>query len=129
MNKATPVQMRTSLMLVSALKHGGIRFVPMPVLDEKDYERQVVEMNHRLERMASRLRLRKMAKARKVNGCPAFPGNGYAPKEWCYMNRHDALCLGRCDLYVGLKDERAVSRYQAAKRKAAVLTASAVAGW
>lgn len=38
MQKATPAQMKICLKLVENLKEGGIRFVPIPVLDDVDFK-------------------------------------------------------------------------------------------
>ena len=44
MNKATPVQMRKSLEVVEAFKKAGLWFVPMPVIDETDFNNRAAEM-------------------------------------------------------------------------------------
>lgn len=51
MNRATLVEMRKSLELVEALKQAGIRFVPVPVFDDKDHAFFATTMARRLEKM------------------------------------------------------------------------------
>jgi hypothetical protein len=54
-DKATPVQMRQSLNLVEKLKQAGIRFVPIPVANEEEYQAMLAELVsklNQLERMA-----------------------------------------------------------------------------
>lgn len=52
MEKATPVQMRESLEIVELFKKAGIRFIPMPVLNETDLKNLSYHLNKRLETMA-----------------------------------------------------------------------------
>jgi len=47
--KATPIQMRQSLEVVVGLKKAGIRFVPMPVKNNDDFEMLVRDLSERLE--------------------------------------------------------------------------------
>ena len=49
MERATPVQMRKSLEVVEVFKKAGLRFVPIPVIDEADFLAQTAELNKRLE--------------------------------------------------------------------------------
>jgi tagatose-1,6-bisphosphate aldolase len=51
MNKATPVEMRKCLVAVEALKMAGVRFVPMPVLSDKDNDELCEQMRDRLEKL------------------------------------------------------------------------------
>ena len=44
MNKCSPVEMKKALETVDAFKEAGIRFVPMPVFDDDDHKRTVIEM-------------------------------------------------------------------------------------
>lgn len=52
MNKASPIDMRKALEMVSALRSAGILFVPMPVVDAEEAARRVEEAEARLEQMA-----------------------------------------------------------------------------
>lgn len=49
MNKASPVTMRKILEVVEALKKAGVLFVPIPVLNDFDYEELIVLMSNRLQ--------------------------------------------------------------------------------
>lgn len=49
MNRATPVQMRKSLEIVNAFKRAGIRFVPMPVCNEDEFNARMAEMTGKLD--------------------------------------------------------------------------------
>ncbi|MFA7099981.1 MAG: DUF1382 family protein [Eubacteriales bacterium] len=51
MIKTTPVQMRKSLEMVDALKKAGIRFVPIPVLNDTDFEMNVAILKAKLNKM------------------------------------------------------------------------------
>ena len=48
MEKASPVEMRKSLVIVDSLKKGMIKFIPIPVLDEEDHGRLVDILSNRL---------------------------------------------------------------------------------
>lgn len=48
MNKCSPVEMRKSLDLVGVFKKAGIRFVPMPVFDDEDHKKSVIQMQAKL---------------------------------------------------------------------------------
>lgn len=54
MKRATPVEMRKCLEAVQTLKKYGIRFVPIPSLDDIDQEALKVEMVRRLELLEKR---------------------------------------------------------------------------
>lgn len=49
MQKATPAQIRQSLKMAESLKKAGIRFVPMPVLDESEFQMRLRTFYSRLE--------------------------------------------------------------------------------
>ena len=49
MEKANPVEMRMALKVVDGLKNGGILFVPMPVLGERDRAQLLEELERRLD--------------------------------------------------------------------------------
>ena len=49
MQKATPIQMRESLQIVDELKRAGIRFVPMPVVDDADFMDRMIEVTYKLD--------------------------------------------------------------------------------
>ena len=51
MNKCSPVEMRKCLEAVEHFKKIGIRFVPMPVTDDIDHDRTVLQMIAKLETM------------------------------------------------------------------------------
>lgn len=55
MNKASPVQMRKSLEFVNVLKDAGIRFVPIPVFDDIEFNARVAEANEILEELDKRI--------------------------------------------------------------------------
>ncbi|MCP4365446.1 MAG: DUF1382 family protein [Planctomycetes bacterium] len=52
MDRATPVQMRQSLEIVDQFKKAGIRFVPMPVINDADFSVRSNEMRERLDTIA-----------------------------------------------------------------------------
>ena len=52
MQRATSVEMRKCLVAVEAFKQAGIRFVPMPVLDDADNDALAYEMKERLGKIA-----------------------------------------------------------------------------
>ena len=43
MNKASPVELRQSLEMANALASAGIRFVPVPVINDAEFNRLVEE--------------------------------------------------------------------------------------
>jgi PHD/YefM family antitoxin component YafN of YafNO toxin-antitoxin module len=45
---ATPVQMRKSLEIVDELKRARIRFVPIPVLNESEYQTMMIFLQDKL---------------------------------------------------------------------------------
>ena len=51
MKAATAPQLRKSLEMADALVRSGVRFVPMPVVDDLDFQIRLSEMNARLERI------------------------------------------------------------------------------
>jgi hypothetical protein len=53
--KAPPVQLRICLELAQLLAKQGIRFVPMPVVDETEYQARIAEFDAKLEQIASEL--------------------------------------------------------------------------
>lgn len=52
MNKASPVDLRKSLEMAKMLAQIGIRFVPIPVETEEEFQRLSGELNSRLELFA-----------------------------------------------------------------------------
>lgn len=54
MKRATPSEMRKCLEAVQTLKEYGIRFVPIPSLDDIDQKALKVEMDRRLELLKKR---------------------------------------------------------------------------
>lgn len=52
MNKASPVDLRKSLEIANHLAHIGIRFVPIPVATEEEFQTLAAELSLRLEQMA-----------------------------------------------------------------------------
>ncbi|WP_343500501.1 DUF1382 family protein [Enterobacter bugandensis] len=52
MNKASPVDLRKSLEISNHLAHIGIRFVPIPVATEEEFQALAAELSRRLEQMA-----------------------------------------------------------------------------
>lgn len=53
-NKATPVQMRKALEAVEHFRRAGIRFVPMPVVNETEHAAMVKLMMTRLRELEQR---------------------------------------------------------------------------
>ena len=51
MNKASPVDLRKSLEIANNLPHIGIRFVPIPVETEEEFQTLAAELSRRLENM------------------------------------------------------------------------------
>ncbi|MBE3178184.1 DUF1382 family protein [Enterobacter cloacae complex sp. P3B] len=52
MNRASPVDLRKSLEIANNLSHIGIRFVPIPVATEEEFQTLAAELSRRLEQMA-----------------------------------------------------------------------------
>ena len=52
MNRASPVDLRKSLEISNHLAHIGIRFVPIPVTTDEEFQTLVGELPRRLEQMA-----------------------------------------------------------------------------
>ena len=52
MNRASPVDLRKSLEAAHMLASIGIRFVPIPVATEEEFQELSVELSRKLEQMA-----------------------------------------------------------------------------
>ncbi|EOW9565558.1 DUF1382 family protein [Enterobacter hormaechei] len=52
MNRASPVDLRKSIEIANHLSHIGIRFVPIPVATEEEFQTLAAELFGRLEQMA-----------------------------------------------------------------------------
>ena len=52
MNRASPVDLRKSLDIANHLARIGIRFVPIPVATEEEFQTLAAELSRRLEQMA-----------------------------------------------------------------------------
>lgn len=52
MNRASPVDLRKCLEAAHGLAHIGIRFVPIPVATEEEFQALSAELSRKLERMA-----------------------------------------------------------------------------
>ncbi|MFP2422186.1 DUF1382 family protein [Pseudescherichia vulneris] len=52
MNRASPVDLRKSLEAANSLARIGIRFVPIPVATEEEFQTLAAELSRRLEQMA-----------------------------------------------------------------------------
>ncbi|WP_334354034.1 DUF1382 family protein [Enterobacter hormaechei] len=52
MNRASPVDLRKSLEIANHHAHIGIRFVPIPVATEEEFQTLAAELSRRLEQMA-----------------------------------------------------------------------------
>ena len=52
MKRASPVDLRKSLEIANNLTHIGIRFVPIPVATEEEFQTLAAELSRRLELMA-----------------------------------------------------------------------------
>lgn len=50
--RASPIEMRQSLELVSDLKRAGIGFIPMPYVDEAERQSLLKQLEEKLEAMA-----------------------------------------------------------------------------
>jgi hypothetical protein len=53
MNRASPVEMRKSLVMVDELRKTGILFVPIPVLNTEDKDNLIHALDRRLEIIAA----------------------------------------------------------------------------
>lgn len=51
MNRCSPGDARTSIDLANQLMHAGIRFVPIPVFDDDDFNKQMADLDNRLSVM------------------------------------------------------------------------------
>jgi hypothetical protein len=49
--KATALQLRKSLLMSDALVRTGVRFVPIPVLNEEEYQEKIKEMNTKMDQL------------------------------------------------------------------------------
>ena len=52
MNRASPVDLRKSLEIANHLAHIGIRFVPIQVATEEEFQTMDTELSRRLEQIA-----------------------------------------------------------------------------
>ena len=52
MNRASPVDLRTSLEIANNLARIGIRFVPIPVATDEEFQALAAELSRKLEQMA-----------------------------------------------------------------------------
>ncbi|WP_119126959.1 DUF1382 family protein [Klebsiella pneumoniae] len=52
MNRAAPVDLRKSLEIANNLAHIGIRFVPIPVATEEEFQSLSAELSRKLEQIA-----------------------------------------------------------------------------
>lgn len=52
MNRASPVDLRKSIEIANHLANIGIRFVPIPMATEKEFQTLAAELSRRLEKMA-----------------------------------------------------------------------------
>ncbi|MCO6599411.1 DUF1382 family protein [Enterobacter hormaechei] len=52
MNRASPVDLRRSVEIANHLVHIGIRFVPIPVATDEEFQTLAAELSRRLEQMA-----------------------------------------------------------------------------
>ncbi|EMM8462462.1 DUF1382 family protein [Citrobacter freundii] len=52
MNRVSPVDLRKSLEIANHLAQIGIRFVPIPVATEEEFQTLAAELSRRLEQMA-----------------------------------------------------------------------------
>lgn len=52
MNRASPVDLRKSIEIANHLANIGIRFVPIPVATEEEFQTLTAELSRRLEQMA-----------------------------------------------------------------------------
>lgn len=52
MNRASPVDLRKSIEIANHLANIGIRFVPIPVATEEEFQTLAAELSRRLEQMA-----------------------------------------------------------------------------
>ena len=52
MNRASPVDLRKSIEIANHLAHIGIRFVPIPVETDEEFQALAAELSRKLELMA-----------------------------------------------------------------------------
>lgn len=52
MNRTSPVDLRKSIEIANHLANIGIRFVPIPVANEEEFQALAAELSRRLEQMA-----------------------------------------------------------------------------
>ncbi|HIC9076923.1 TPA: DUF1382 family protein [Klebsiella aerogenes] len=52
MNRASPVDLRKSLEIANHLAYIGIRFVPIPVATDEEFQVLAAELSRKLEQMA-----------------------------------------------------------------------------
>ena len=52
MNRASPVDLRKSIEIANHVANIGIRFVPIPVATEEEFQALAAELSRRLEQMA-----------------------------------------------------------------------------
>lgn len=55
MERASPVEMRRSLEIVEVFKKVGLRFVPMPVTSDAEFQVTSAEMQRRLDEIERRV--------------------------------------------------------------------------
>ncbi|MBW7699414.1 DUF1382 family protein [Enterobacter kobei] len=53
MNRASPLDLRKSIEIANNLAHIGIRFVPIPVATEDEFQLLAAELSRKLEEMAT----------------------------------------------------------------------------
>ncbi len=56
MERAAPLEMRKALEVVQAFKEAGLRFVPVPVLDDNDYDKLSSDVLRRLEEIEGKVK-------------------------------------------------------------------------
>ncbi|MDK6930720.1 DUF1382 family protein [Klebsiella aerogenes] len=52
MNRASPVDLRKNIEIANHLAHIGIRFVPIPVATDEEFQALAAELSRKLEQMA-----------------------------------------------------------------------------
>lgn len=53
MNRASPLDLRKSIEIANNLVHIGIRFVPIPVMTEEEFQLLASELSRKLEEIAT----------------------------------------------------------------------------